>query len=709
MNEADALLREIRIDWETLITEDFNPLKQALKNRNSSVEASNFRNLFHKVEKVMEEIIERNYKGFSDSVLSYMESYHLNRKCHDNIQEIFRATKELSEMKIEVKDMVKEYGDVRVFKAKEEICLALLEVRKNFSEFCAIRDGIENDMKRGVEDRQMSSKLLEASKKIRAVYDLIDENGLGGMECIKRFRSEVDSEAEDIMRLVFRRINRFAFYNECEYQDDFRCVVVLNVLQNLEKYQIDSLEKEYFKVVESTIEEVEKSKEENQAEVLAKMVMGRTKTIIRNFRMLFEMADASFDGLCKKSKNFFEEEELPLRIYSPKCQETVEAAVNKIIRKFIMKYIEDPEKQCYEEMFWAENFVDDIDYGSVFESKYLIHEKMTRPTQLQASFSGSFTRILSSGIDLVIYMERYAINSEMKQYLRKILDERYVKEKESRIEKQIICLFNGEEWHRNDYLSYRLSFYSRYVDLVESFSSHPEFCNISIISEFLDNFLEKKFDVHFRGMFKSDIIKDCLSSGHTDEEAAASFKNSLLVRDMDRNSLFFQKQYYENMFFSLETLRDINKPIRGKRLESLYSSALIRSKFQVVLEILYFFDLFYREGNYANKNDYYLHKILGVVEDVYGSASYLGIECEYFGFMFECLNFYIQNNVARLNVRSTEELKCFLEKVKLLDEILGFINEEDSLKEAVRFIEDAISGDFRGRNGKVLSNKLVGK
>ncbi|AFN83270.1 hypothetical protein EROM_070190 [Encephalitozoon romaleae SJ-2008] len=709
MNETDALLREIRIDWETLITEDFNPLKQALKNRNSSVEASNFRNLFHKVEKVMEGIIEKNYKGFSDSVLSYMESYRLNRRCHDSIQEIFRATKELSEMKIEVKDMIKEYDDVKVFKAKEKICLALLEIRRNFDEFCVIRDGIQNDMKRNVEIRQMSSKLLKASKRIRAIYDLIDENGLADMECVKRFRSEVSSEAGDIMKLIYSRINRFTFYNECEYQDDFRCVVILNGLQSLEKYQIDNLEREYFKVVESVIEEVERSKEENQAEMLAKMVMGRTRTIIRNFKTLFEMADASFDGLCEKSKNFFEEEEPPFRIYSPKCQETVEAAVNKTIRRFVMRYIEDPGKRCYEEMFQAENFVDDIDYSSVFESKYLIHEKMTRPTQFQTGFSGSFTKILSSGIELVIYMEKYAINNGMKKYLRKILDERYIKEKENQIEKQIICLLNGEEWHRNDYLNRRLSFYSRYKNLVEDFSSHPELCNIFLISEFLDGFFEKKFDTYFRGMFKSDIIKDCLSNNHTEEGAMITFKNSLLTRDMDRSSLFFQKQCYENMFFSLETLRDIGKPIKGRRLESLHSSALIRSKFQVALEILYFFDLFYREGNYTNKNDYYLHKILGVVEDIYGSASYLDVQCEYFGFVFECLNFYIQNNVARLNVRSVEELKCFLEKIKLLDEILGFINEEDSLKEAVKFIEDTIDGCFTNENGRKLSNKLLGK
>ncbi|CAD25558.1 similarity with WD-repeat proteins [Encephalitozoon cuniculi GB-M1] len=706
MNEVDLLLREIRIDWETLITEDFNPLKQALKNKNSSVDASNFRNLFHKVEKAMEEIIEKNYKGFSDSVLSYMESYHLNVQCYDSIQEISRTTEELSGMKMEVKDMIKEYDDVRVFEAKQKICLVLLEIRRNFNEFCAIRDMVESDVKNNAENRGMSPKLLEAAKKIRAIYDLVDENRLEELGCIKKFRGDVDLEAGDFMKLVYGRINRFVFYNECEYQDDFRCVVVLDTLRDLEKYQADSLEEEYFKVVESVIEEVGKKTTENQAETLAKMIAGRTGMVIRNFKTLFEMAETSFEGLHEKSKNFFGEEEPVLRIYSPQCQETVESATNKILRKLVLEYVEDPERRRCEGVFKAENFIGNIDYSSVFESKYLIHEKMTKITELQTVFSGNFTRILSSGMEMAIYMEKYTASSEMKRYLRNLLDERYVKQKESQVKKQIAYLLNNDEWHRNDYSSNRLSFYSNYRGLIAEFSSYPELCNISTISDFLDGFFEKKLGGHFENMFKSDIIKDSLSSGHSDEEVAASFKDYLLVRDIDRSNLFFQKQSYENMFFSLETLRDINGPIKGKGLEALLSSVLTRSKFQVVLEILYFFDLFYREGNYANKNDYYLHKILGVVEDVYSSESRPDIHIECFGFVFECLNFYIQNNVARLNVRSIEELRHFLKKIRLLDEILGFIGGEYSLNEAIGFLEDVVSGNIRSENGKRLRNKL---
>ncbi|ADM11784.1 uncharacterized protein Eint_070200 [Encephalitozoon intestinalis ATCC 50506] len=709
MNEVDALLREIRIDWETLITEDFNPLRQALKNKNNSVEASNFRNLFHKVEKAMEEIIEGNYKGFSDSVLSYMESYYLNKKCYDSIQEIFRTTKELSEMKIEVKDMIKEYEDVVVFEAKEKICLTLLEVRRNFREFCEIRDKIENNIKRNIEDPDMSLRLLEASKKIRDIFDLINENRLIDLDCIRKFRNDVNSEAEDLMRLIYSRINKFVFQNECKYQEDFRCIVVLNALQGLEKYQADNLEKEYFKVVESAIEEVEKSKVENKAEVLAKVIMGRTKVIIRNFKTLFEMADTSFEGLHEKLKNFFGEEEPVLRIYSPRCQETVELAINKVIRRFVLEYIEDPEKRCYEEMFRAENFVDDIDYGSVFESKYLIHEKMTRATKLQTVFSENFRRILSSSVEIAIYMEKYAVSSEMKKYLRNVLNEKYVKEKENWAERQIICIFNNDEWHGNDYINYRLSFYTKYQEIIADISSHPDLCNISTISGFLDDFLEKRFDEYFSNIFRSDLIRECLSNGNTKEEAVEAFKNSLLTRDIDRNFLFFQKRCYENMFFGLETLKDINKSIKGRKLEALLSSALTRSKFQVVLEILYFFDLFYREGNYANKNDYYLHRILGVVENLYGPASCLGVQSEYFSFVFECLNFYIQKNVIRLNVRSVEELKSFLEKLRLLDEILGFIGGEDSLNGTVAFIEGVISGNCKSESGRKLRTKIVKK
>lgn len=707
MDETDALLREIRIDWETLVTPDFNPLKQALRNRASSVEASNFRNLFHKVERVMEGIIEKSYKGFSDSVLSYMESYHLNRRCRDSIEEISRAVGELSGMRIDVKDMIREYDDVKVLEAKHGACLSLLEIRRRFAEFCEVRDRIDDDVRRGVLGHGIGSRLLEGAKQIAGIYELIDSTGVGDLECVRKFRDEVDSEAKDLMRIVYQRIDRFVFWNECEYQDDFRCVVVLDALQGLERHQADGLEKEYVRVVESTVEEVGRRTKAGVEEAVARVLMARSRAVVRNFQTLFEMADAAFEGLGERQGGVGEGDGA-LRLYTRDGRQAVESAINRVLRRFVADCLEGCEGRDSKEAFKAENFVDDIDYASVFEAKYLIHERVAYSAAHETGCSESFARVLPPSIETVIQMEKYAINGEMRKYLQGILSERYVKEKQSKVKKQVAYLLSTDEWHKSDHASARLSFYPGYQRAVADFCRHPELCNVSLVSDFLDELLARKFGGFFKAVFKSDIIRSSLEAGDK-ARVEASFKSLLLVRAIDRSSLFLQKQHYENVLFALETLQDANRAIEGKRLAEVQRSASMGMRLQVVLEVLYFFDLLYREGNHMGKSDYYLQRILKVVEDIYAPVSRLGVSGDYFVFVFECLNFYVRNNVSRLNVRSVRELRGFGEKIELLDEILGFIDVEGGLREAIGFVEDVVSGNASCESGKRLQDKLGGR
>lgn len=702
MDDAEVLLRELRIDWEELVTDNFNPLKQALKNKNSSAEASNFRNLFHRVEKVMESIIEKSYKGFSDSVLSYMESYALNNRCSDSILSISQATEDLLGMQIKVKDMAREYSSAEFFGIKHGLCMVLLEMKSCFNDFCMLKADAEDMETDGKTD--MGQRLLDAAKKISRAYELIDKNKLMTIECVEKFREEMDAELAEFVRLVCKRLDLFVFQNRGEYQQDFRCIAVLNRLGDLERHQADSFEREYSRMIETAIREV--GKKDNQLETLIRTVMGKSQVVVRNFDSLWEMADAVFDGLHSRAENFFGEEKSVFRIYSPDGRSLVESIIQGVLERFVQEYTESLERHSSKEEFRAEDFFDDIDYTSVFESKYLIHEKMACASKCPAAVSGSFTKICSPSIEAAIYMRKYAFSSAMKTHLDGLLREKYIREKEAQLKKRVMYLFD-EEWHRSNYSRRRLSFYPEYERAVSEFSQHPELCNISSVSDLLGDIVSKRFSMFFDRMFRSPIIRESLSdTSLTEDGQIDAFKRLLPVRVIDKSTLFLQRQRYENAFFAVETLEEMSRSLNSQAVRDVRDKISAGLTLQVFLEIFYFFDLFYREGNYVCENDYYLHKILGVVEDVYESAADIAGQHRHFGSLFECLNFYIRKNVVRLNVRSLDELNAFSGKIRLLDEILSLIESEESLRSAVDFIQDAVSMTDNSEEAAALRAKI---
>ncbi|KCZ76351.1 hypothetical protein H311_02653, partial [Anncaliia algerae PRA109] len=104
--DIDQVIRELRVDWEDLISNDFNPI-QYIKSleKEDSVEANDFRNIFYKVEKVMEKIIEENYQVFNDSMLLFSTFYESNKKNLLNLENEIKFCDDI--LKIDTKNTLK--------------------------------------------------------------------------------------------------------------------------------------------------------------------------------------------------------------------------------------------------------------------------------------------------------------------------------------------------------------------------------------------------------------------------------------------------------------------------------------------------------------------------------------------------------------------------------------------------------------------------
>jgi hypothetical protein len=696
MEEIDSLVRELRLDWEGLLTEDYNPLRQALRNRGSSTEASSFRNIFHKVEKAMEQIIEMNYKGFSDSVLSYMEAYNLNRRCMEAIGTMIRTTDELLNIKIAVKDMAREFGECEFYETKHRLCSVLMEISDRFNDLCAIKERFKG---RAISPHG-SFELVEAAENANKIYECIEAHELMRIPCIQKFRREVDVEVNDFLELIHGRLGMFIFHNRGEYQEDFRCVVALHSLLELDRHHERNFEREYEGLIEDTIRSVDRSPGTDKLDVLMKSVAAKTVAVVRNVDTMRQRALSSFEGVAAKSRSSAEKEEPMLKIYGPEGEGIVNEKIQRVLEKFISEYTEKPEDFHDTGTFTLENIVDDIEYASLFDTKYLIHERITGTEAGGSASKKGFTRICTPTLKAAVIMHRYAFNDGLRSYLERLLKDRYVRQRQEQIRKKMIYLFQNSDWFKSDYSNKRLLFYHAYQECISDLVDLPEFCGVSAISEFLGGFFERKFNDYLTIKFRSGLIREIVE----DEGGKASryFKRLLSPKAIDRADLCMQIQYCENVLFALATLRDINEVLRNERMRRTEERLRRAFRWQFILEVMYYFDLFYREGRYVDPNDYYIHKILQIVEVFCGSLPADPQAEDLFG----CLNFYVQNNVEKLNIRSARDLQNFNQKLKLLNEVLGMIESESGLKESIDFISETISNSSVSVNSRKLRSRI---
>ncbi|KAK6090050.1 hypothetical protein P3W45_000938 [Vairimorpha bombi] len=215
MEEGELLIKELRIDNETLLTEEYNPLIQVFKNKKSN---TSFRNTYHRVEKVMENIINVSYKGFSDSVLSYMEVYNLNTKNIFLLNETCSLLKMISTMKFDVKDVREVYGTTKHLSIKNEMVDLLNEVNKSMGEYSESTD------------LQAKCNIL-----IR-IREMIRYNKLFLVDGINILRNDLLLEIDRFMICVYEKILEYIKDDKIENKEYLRIIRVMDKFKELDEF-----------------------------------------------------------------------------------------------------------------------------------------------------------------------------------------------------------------------------------------------------------------------------------------------------------------------------------------------------------------------------------------------------------------------------------------------------------------------------------------
>lgn len=215
MDEADLLIKELRIDNETLLSTEYNPLPQVFQNKKSN---SNYRNIYHRVEKIMESIINITYKGFSDSVLSYMEVYNLNLKNVTLLSEIKSRIDEITRTTFDIENIRNIFSTTEYLKIKCDITESLKDLNDTLEEYYNCTD------------------LTEKCYKILKAKRIIKDNNLIKIEGIELLRNDILLEIEKFMIKVYSKLQEYIFRDEIQYKELLRIVNVMNKFDDFDRY-----------------------------------------------------------------------------------------------------------------------------------------------------------------------------------------------------------------------------------------------------------------------------------------------------------------------------------------------------------------------------------------------------------------------------------------------------------------------------------------
>lgn len=218
MEEADLLIKELRIDNETILTSDYNPVKQLFDNKRSSI---SYRNTYHRLERIMEQIININYKGFSDSVLSYMEIYNLNINCCKNLKEIKNLLYFLKDIKFDITDIKSQFEETSYYKIKMKIIDNLVHL----SDLLQVRP---------TEEFSMCTNFMN-------ILDTLNSK-LINIQGVNTINNEIEQEIEKFMILIFDKIFEYIFKDKIENKQFLRIVQMMNFTDKFSKYLKDNLD-----------------------------------------------------------------------------------------------------------------------------------------------------------------------------------------------------------------------------------------------------------------------------------------------------------------------------------------------------------------------------------------------------------------------------------------------------------------------------------
>lgn len=677
-----TITKELRIDWDNVLNDNFNPLHLALSINKNATMAANFRDMYHKLEDAMEQIININFKGFSDSVLSYNMFYSQNQHLLKNLYTCQNIT-QLQEYDCNLKEITDEFTKSEYFGAKYEICRKLLDIKITYEEF------------------ELTSETIKKCYQLVKCLDLIDNKEYIKIKGVFEYRKLIYQSYIDLTEQINIEIFDFIFYNKIN--NSFKCLLILGSL-----YELETFVKSYFQIyVFNSIETliVKMYKEDIDLEKLSKQIMNKLDNIIKNYEAIIELTLNNFK-LQKTGEDFFGNQNESYK-YVVKLEYVLDIIKDEL-NNFINKYSISTE---FSNKFSVENIIDTIDYNKIYPSEYNIFKnrcnKSIKKKGILHINNTQYTLITTPHIEITNFLLKYAENTMLRIFLNQRIEIEYTKFKLEKNKKKIDYIFDSEI--KIDPLSKRLSLLNDIYEILNFQKKSNENSNYhNQLLKYFNKKIKNVFKKIYYELFKADIVivpQDKIFIYDGDKNGfiyddKINFKESVTSGYLKKINLMAKKSQYQKAIYTLNTLQDLDKLICSRETSDCYEVFFTTLKRQINYEFFYYFDLYYRESNL--EQSYYIKKIVSIFELIYNESKNTLL----FDELYDNLIYYCKTNLKVFNAKNKDEVIAFLNNLKIFDEIMGEIEFYDSLNPLYSFFNDILEGKSTDEDGKILQAKL---
>lgn len=758
MEEAKNILKELMIDWDQCVYENFNPLQLAMKLHFNANLHKDFHTMLYRLEQIMDKIVISNLTGFSEAFKIFERYKNTNMEVLNGYSFIEEKLDGLVIMDDSSGDQFlgKFNTETPEFKAKYDLCAMIVDARNLYKSFLVS------------EDPEVKSKAI-----VRALTILGDRKISqikGAFEYYKIVWKSYQMYSDE----VSRNLLRFIINNEPENTLFFNIIISLETISRFDDYCQQNFQKEVFKLFEGFILEIKETavytNDEHPDPVMGKCgsetylnneKIAKTSTTNAILDLLCEKIANSIewivenmDFITNKSSNLFiqaDQEDFfgrkKARINFIFDRSGCIAAIKTVLKKFIERYAFEPEKN---ENLDMGHILDVTDYSKIYDENSSILQRIANNSKKMAVTNENFTLITIVTTEVVSYLLKHIKNHEIKSYISQVIETKLFSD--AMVEQKIGRIRNLLENITEDNYTKMLA------------EGHTNFFSVRIrsfveieLTEILDNciaveeerrvklylrkslffFLLHLYDKLFVSTFiKEDSFKDFLNridqyynqkplnspGGDSDkrfpifdedEESIFGVKNysatafvvsldqfeKLLVdRHISKSDLFLNPRKYIGLTSLINLLKLLKDRFSCKEiffLIDLYELSLLR---QLLLDFFYYFDLLYRQSSYY----YYLKPCCEILEIENGLPE--DGRRDIFVKDFEtCFSSYCKNNIPSIFVKNRKELEQFIDVLGIFAEN---ISERIDISGVVEFFQDVLKGRPKGAQGKMLRQKI---
>ena len=432
--ELESVLSELRVDWESVISENFDPVPLINSiHSEESAGAADFRNIYHKVEQAMNSMVENNFKAFNDSVLLYTKFHRIN---DNNIRWIGEQVLFYDEIICYDPEIDFDSKDIRRKLWMKKMCDVLREYR---------------DILYNVERALSNKNHVHASSLLGQAFATYARYNLGRIRGLEKLGQRAKENRNAVISAICRSIEEFLRdENNIEYVRELEAIVSLSGLKSLDDYLHKNIKLVVLDEYRRILNDFGRFGEEMAMESVVQSILHTTN------KMFFKFLRVSESGFKRSTENtdiefFGVELASEMRFFNKEHKARAEEVFCELLKSTARLFAFENQQNLRDNSFDLSEIRDLINYADIFDKRFAVFEKLSPPseehlrlhTQLALPFRCAM-EFLFLFAENMQYLDESLLKREFAKFLQDTISEKYFKQRNNEIERRMIFLLKDE-------------------------------------------------------------------------------------------------------------------------------------------------------------------------------------------------------------------------------------------------------------------------